>query len=136
MAQPHARLPALCVLRFSRAVPLLIAIAAFSVARPALAQTDGTWTSPFGGVWEDPSRWQSGQIADGAGATANFDFDINGGGTGIAADVTVSLGASHTVGILNIGDLDGTNKYTIGTNGGFSLVFDSGDVTDVVHAQL
>src|SRR5438874_8632917 len=103
MAQPHARLPALCVLRFFRAVPLLIALAAFCTSEIASA-TDGTWTSAFGGAWEDPSRWQSNQIADGAGSTADFDFDINGGGTGIIADINVQLNASHTVGILNIGD--------------------------------
>src|SRR5712691_8282730 len=108
------------------AVALLALGTFFLIGQPARA-TDGTWISNFSGSWDNPLDWSGGSIADGAASTANFNFDVAGGGQGITNNVNVSLdNASRTVGILNIGDLDGTNRYTISANGAFSLIFDNG----------
>ena len=49
-----------------------------SAALPARA-VDGVWTESTGlGVWSNPANWQSGNIADGTGSTANFNqVDVN-----------------------------------------------------------
>ncbi len=138
MAQTRPRPFASCVRKFSRAAPLLIALAGFATSKIA-SGTDGTWISGFSGSWDNPASWQSGNVADGAGSTANFNFDVAGGGAGITSDVNVQLDiSSHTIGFLNIGDLDGSNHYTISSLNPalYKLTFDSGDVTDAVHAQL
>ena len=105
----------------------LVTVGTFLLGQSAQAQTDGTWISNFSGSWDNPVNWSGGNIADGAGSTANFNFDVVGGGLGITNNVNVSLDiTSRTIGIVNIGDLDGTNGYTISTSGGFSLIFDNG----------
>ena len=105
----------------------LVTVGTFLLGQSAQAQTDGTWISNFSGSWDNPVNWSGGNIADGAGSTANFNFDVVGGGLGITNNVNVSLDiTSRTIGIVNIGDLDGTNRYTISTSGGLSLIFDNG----------
>src|SRR5205823_2850799 len=119
-----------------RAVLLLIALAAFCTSEIASA-TDGTWTSLFSGVWQDPTRWQGGVVAQGApgtqqfGATANFTTDIGAG-------IIVTIDDSRTIGILNIGDVNGSGTYTIAATGGFSLTFDNFDYINNIdnNAQI
>ena len=131
MAQPHSQLIAFYVRRFSRSVPLLIAASAFFISTIASA-TDGTWTSLVSGTWQNPANWQGGSVAQGADATANFTTDIG-------ASVTVTIDDfSRTIGTLNIGDVNGSGSYTIAATGGFSLIFDNFDYTNLIdnNAQI
>ena len=66
------------------------------------ANTDGTWTNTAGGTWSDADtgNWAGGIVADGSGYTADFNS------IDIVDTVTVSLGASRTIGNLIFGNTD------------------------------
>jgi autotransporter-associated beta strand protein len=97
----------------------------FSATSASIFATDGSWNVNASGDWSLATNWLSSNIADGAGATGNFLFDITTGRT-ITIDGAV---ASRTLGIMNIGDANATNNYTIGTSGGGTLTFDNGGST-------
>jgi autotransporter-associated beta strand protein len=81
------------------------------------------------GLWSDSTKWLSGAIADGAGATGNFTFNITGTHI-ITIDGAV---ASRTLGIMNIGDSAGSpSNYGIAATGGGTLTFDNSGL----NAQL
>ncbi|MDQ6913303.1 MAG: PEP-CTERM sorting domain-containing protein [Verrucomicrobiota bacterium] len=96
---------------------LLVSSSAFAV--------DGTWNIDAAGNWSLASNWLNSIIADGAGSTANFTFNITANRT-----VTIDT-ASRTLGVVNIGDADNTHNYTIA---GGSLIFDN--TPNSAHAQL
>lgn len=79
---------------------------------------DGTWINNGSSTWTTSSNWAdgpdagtTGDIADGAGFTANFST-LN-----ITADRTVTLGADRTIGNLIFGDTSGTQNWIL-TDGG------------------
>jgi fibronectin-binding autotransporter adhesin len=85
------------------------AVLAAAGSRDAIGQTNGTWIATAGGDWDVPGSWAGGTIADGVGATANFNtLDING-------PVPATLSTPRTVGTLNFGDT------AIATPGGWTL---------------
>jgi autotransporter-associated beta strand protein len=92
-----------------------------SLGLSASAQAaDGTWISTGGAAnWSLGTNWQSGTVADGIGATANFNNNIT-------TNSTITIDAAQTtrtVGILNIGDLTLADKaFTIQSG---TLVFDN-----------
>ncbi|MBN8708602.1 MAG: autotransporter-associated beta strand repeat-containing protein [Verrucomicrobia bacterium] len=80
----------------------------------------GSWNSNTDGNWSDSSKWLNGIIADGQGSTGNLTFNITPNRT-ITIDST-----SRTLGILNIGDTNATNSYTVASSGGAVLIMDNG----------
>jgi autotransporter-associated beta strand protein len=95
-----------------------------------LAGTNGSWNADVSDVWSNSARWLSNNIADGAGATGNFTFNITATRT-ITIDGAV---ASRTLGILNIGDTNASNSYTIAASGGGTLTLDN--TPNSANAQL
>lgn len=81
----------------------------------------GTWTNTAGGNWSTTTNWSGGTIADGATFTGDFStLDIT-GSTTVTIDTT-----SRTLGVLNIGDTNGSNIYTLTNSSGATLTFDNG----------
>ena len=78
-----------------------------------------TWTATTTGPWSIASNWSGGTIADGVGVTANLTSNITGART-ITIDST-----SRTLGIVNIGDTNHTNSFTLASSGGASLIFNN-----------
>src|SRR4051812_47757977 len=78
----------------------------------AVAGTNGTWTNTYsGGLWSNSANWSGGAVADGADATADFST------LDIAADYTVHLDSSRTIGNLIFGDTSPSNNWTVDNNG-------------------
>ena len=98
---------------------LVAAFATVALAASPSFATNGSWNADSDGNWSDTTKWLGGNIADGAGATANFTFNITG-------SRTVTLDSARTVGILNIGDPDGSDIYFFGAAAGVSLTLDNG----------
>jgi autotransporter-associated beta strand protein len=101
-------------------------------AAPALA-ADGTWNTDAGVGnlnWSNASNWLS-TVADGTGSIATFTFNITNNRT-ITIDGTGSSG-SRTIGILNIGDPNGSHQYVIAANNANTLTFDN---TGSTNAQV
>ncbi len=95
-------------------------IAAATFSTGAWAQTDGSWNVNNGGAWSNAANWLNNTIADGATATASFDFDITG-------DRSVTLDTSRTLGNLVFRDTDaGTNGWTLGASNASVLTLDNG----------
>lgn len=92
--------------------------------KKAPVDPDGTWIFNGSGNWSDTSKWTSsppGGVADGAGATADFST------LDITSSVTVTIDTtSRTLGILKVGDTNGSNSYTLTNSGGATLTFDNG----------
>lgn len=85
------------------ALAKLLAVAALLIIADAGDAADGVWNNTTGGVgllWSDSGNWQSGQIADGAGFTADFSqLDLQN-------NVNVDVDSSRTIGHLDFGDTD------------------------------
>jgi len=97
------------------AAAAVLVLAALSSPAPAAS---GTWTGTASGNWSDIGNW-SGTIADGATFTADLStIDQTG-------DITVTMDSSRTLAILNIGDTNNTNSYTIAGTGGGTLTLDN-----------
>jgi hypothetical protein len=87
------------------------------------AQTDGDWNVDAAGNWNDPDNWTSTpEVPGGIGSTVGLNFNITGN-----RNITINT-TPATVGILNIGDAEGTSAYTLQASGGGFLVFDNGDL--------
>ena len=106
---------------------ILVAVAAVAVmalaalSSPAQAAS-GTWIGTASGTWSTAGNWAGGTIADGATFTGDLST------VDLTADVTVTIDggvASRTLGILTIGDANGTNSYTIAGSGGGTLTLDN-----------
>src|SRR6476660_9396266 len=94
---------------------------------PAAPTASGVWISNASGNWSNGANWSAGLIPDGAGDVADFSM------TDLTNNVTVNLDGSRTVGFLEIGDTNATHKYTLSTQIGATLIFDTGAQT---HADL
>jgi hypothetical protein len=94
-------------------VPITLALA------PSLRAADGTWTANANGNWTDTTNWSGNITANGTSATANFTNNIT-------AARTVTLNATQTVGILNIGDTNQSHGFTITASTATPLVMDNG----------
>ncbi len=94
-------------------------VTATLLTSPYVFAADGSWNTDASGNWSVAGNWTP-SFPDGAGSTANLTFDITGN-----RQVTIDT-TSRTVGILNIGDPNGTNNYTLNASGGATLTMDNG----------
>jgi len=118
------------ILRSMRTRPVILAtriaaatgIAAVLCSTTPARATVGSWGGDTSDVWSNSGAWSGGTIPNGAGDTANFNFNIAGTRT-----VTIDgLNGSRTVGILSIGDSNNSNAYVIAANNSGKLIFDNG----------
>ena len=88
-----------------------------------LVAADGTWinTSATSSLnWVTTSNWASGTVAGGAGSTATITANQT-----INKQITLVTTGTTTIGVINIGDPDGSNGYTLSGGAGSSLTFDN-----------
>lgn len=102
-------------------LPILCAAALTVPYLSTLHAVDGTWNVNATGVWSAPGNWAGSAIADGAGSLGDFSQVNLTGNRTVTIDTT-----SRTLGILSLGDTDGTNGYLINASGGASLFLDNG----------
>ncbi|MGA2795967.1 MAG: PEP-CTERM sorting domain-containing protein [Thermoguttaceae bacterium] len=83
-----------------------VAVVIFASASCVWAWNDGTWIGTLNpGDWSDPGNWDSGTIADGDGATADFTINVPTGGVDV---INVDIGrAGQLIGLINFVDADG-----------------------------
>lgn len=100
------------------ALPLAV-MAALVSSSPTSQAANGTWNVDASGNWTTALNWLNNTIAGGSnGDIAAITFDIT-------ANQTVTVdGANKLIGVLNIGDTNGSNSFTV--SGGTSLVFNNG----------
>jgi len=79
-----------------------------------------TWIADSNGTWSDTNKWSGGNVASGAGFTADFST-LN-----ITAGHTVTLDASHSIGTLKFGDTAGAQSWNLSASGGSILTLDTG----------
>jgi autotransporter-associated beta strand protein len=106
-----------------------IVVAAFST--PLLAQTNGTWTNATSNsAWSTTTNWSGGLVADGVDAIADFST------LDIAANRTVNLGASRSIGTLIFGDATtASNNWALanGTGGPWTLTLATSSGAPVIQ---
>jgi fibronectin-binding autotransporter adhesin len=106
-----------------------IVVAAFST--PLLAQTNGTWTNATSNsAWSTTTNWSGGIVADGVDAIADFST------LDIAANRTVNLGASRSIGTLIFGDATtASNNWALanGTGGPWTLTLATSSGAPVIQ---
>lgn len=82
---------------------------------------DGVWTLNNNGNWTLTNNWAAGAVANGVSATAWFTNNIS------TATRTVTIdNTNRTLGVLNVGDADGTHGFVIAASGGSKLIFNTG----------
>jgi autotransporter-associated beta strand protein len=81
----------------------------------------GSWSADASGNWSDTTKWSSGFVANAASYTADFSA-IN-----IAADRTVTLDSSRSIGALKFGDAVGAQNWILNSSGGSILTLDLGN---------
>jgi len=80
----------------------------------------GTWNVDSDGTWNTPANWIPAAVpGTNTGDVVELNYDITTAGKTITIDTAVRLG------ILNIGDPNGSNTYTLALSSG-SLTFDNG----------
>ena len=124
--QPHL-LPITMKPPKNRFIAISAAFVGFSV--PAFADS-GTWnTTTSGALWTLNTNWLGSNIADGTGFTADFSqLDI-------AADTTVALNGTRTIGSLIFGDTTTATAGSWTLNGGANaLTLDGATPTITVNA--
>lgn len=99
-----------------RAVILCAAVAGVTLGSQAFSAVNGTWKDDSSGNWSD-AHWTGGNIADGAGAIADFST-LN-----ISKDRTVTFNTSRTLGTFKIGDNDSSpnESWTFKASSGKTL---------------
>jgi autotransporter-associated beta strand protein len=104
-------------------------VAAF--ASSLFAQTNGAWiNSTSNSAWSNSANWSGGIVADGADAIADFST------LDIAANRTVNLGASRSIGTLIFGDaITPSNNWTLanGTGGPWTLTLATSSGSPVIQ---
>ncbi|MFD0895273.1 autotransporter-associated beta strand repeat-containing protein [Luteolibacter ambystomatis] len=101
------------------------ACAVLNITLPAV-NGDGTWSSDSDGLWSDVTKWSGSFPANSTGYTANFST-LN-----IAADRTVTLDASRTIGNLSFGDTSGAQSWTLAASSGKTLTLDAASGTPAI----
>ncbi|MES2923567.1 MAG: LamG-like jellyroll fold domain-containing protein, partial [Verrucomicrobiota bacterium] len=94
------------------------AFAILTIQLPPVFSGNGTWSADANGNWSETAKWTSNLPANGIGNTANFST-LN-----IAADRTVTLDASRTIGNLQFGDTGGTQNWTLAAANGRVLTLE------------
>jgi len=114
------------VIKFSPSSPFTRAMRFSAVASVVLlgatvpaSALNSTWNVDASGSWSTPGNWSNG-IPTSAGDVANLTFNITTANRTVTIDTT-----PRTVGILNIGDPDNTNIYTVAASGGATLTLDN-----------
>jgi autotransporter-associated beta strand protein len=116
---------------------LPVAVAALAGLGVKAHGASGTWNLNNSGSWGTAGNWTGG-VPDAAGELADFSqLDIT-------ANRIVTLGANRTVGELRLGDLSGTNSYTIsGANsltlnqvGGAKIISSQSGGTNIISGTL
>jgi autotransporter-associated beta strand protein len=92
----------------------------------SISAGNGTWSTDASGNWSDTSKWSGGNLADGAGFTADFST-LN-----ITADRTVTLDSPRTIGTLIFGDTSGAQNWFLNSSGGNALTLSAGTPTIAV----
>jgi autotransporter-associated beta strand protein len=90
-------------LRSSVPAALGLTLAIFASSAHAAS---GTWNVDADSSWTTTSNWVDNIMADGAGFTANLTYDFT-------AARAISLPGVRTIGILNMGDTNGTHAVTL-----------------------
>jgi len=124
--------------RYFRGSGPLVAFITFASIAAAQAQTDGTWASNVAGDWHTAGNWIGGNIASGAGATADFST-LN-----ITEDHVIVLNAPVTIGTLRSQDLTTLSNSWVFTgdgpltldNGGSQPVFNILNRLPIISAPL
>ncbi len=128
-------------LKLSRSVFFLHGSALF-LGMSRVDGANGDWITNANGNWNTVTNWSSNPTIPGtvAGDMINFTNDITGNRT-----VTVN-NVSRTIGVLNIGDLNNTHRFTLQASGGASLIFsnqglgamlnETGSIADVISAPI
>ena len=109
--------------------PALAALLLIFASGPTLQAANGTWTTLNGTrTWGNATNWQSGEIADGAGSTADLST------VALTAAQTVNVDGNRTIGTLKIGSTSGTFAYTLATANSKTLTFDnSGAAAQIIN---
>jgi autotransporter-associated beta strand protein len=124
------------IFKFKLAAILTAIVASFLVTLTAHAQVNGTWTAltsgDASGNWSATANWLSGNVASGAGSTANFST------LDVTANSVVNLDMAPTVGNLVFGDsvpadLQGTNTWVVSGLNTLTLSTSSGTPTITVN---
>ncbi|PTX93910.1 hypothetical protein DB345_20265 [Spartobacteria bacterium LR76] len=104
----------------SRSALPLAAMAALVSSSPSSQAANGTWNVDAGGNWTTATNWLGNTIPGSSiGDVASITYDLT-------ANQTVTVdGTNKTIGILNIGDTNGTNSFTLSGNTA-SIFFDNG----------
>lgn len=95
-------------------------MAALVSSSPSSQAANGTWNVDAGGNWTTATNWLGNTIPGSSiGDVASITYDLT-------ANQTVTVdGTNKTIGILNIGDTNGTNSFTLSGNTA-SIFFDNG----------
>ena len=102
----------------------LLCVLLFGLNSQLFGQTNGTWTNTSATTslsWVTPSNWAGGVVAGGAGSTAT----ITANQTIAMKTISLSTNGTTTIGVISIGDPDGSSGYTLSGNTGSSLTFDN-----------
>jgi autotransporter-associated beta strand protein len=84
---------------------------------------NGTWYVDAAANWSDASKWTRTCVANGAGRTADFSV------LDIAANRTVTLDSSRSIGNLRFADESGSQAWTLASSAGSVLTLDTGSAT-------
>ena len=106
----------------SHRLPYAVFLSALAVSFGLVSQLSAqSWNQTAAGTtydWNNSGNWTA-TFPNAAGATANVNNNI-------AGNQTIRFNQAITVGILNLGDSDGSNAFTLSTGTAGSLTFDSG----------
>ncbi|GAT32578.1 PEP-CTERM protein-sorting domain-containing protein [Terrimicrobium sacchariphilum] len=103
----------------SRSALPLAALAALVSSSPISQAANGTWNVDATGNWTTASNWLNNTIPGSSiGDVASFTYDLT-------ANQTVTVdGTNKIIGVLNIGDTNGTNSFSL--SGNTALYFNNG----------
>ena len=96
-----------------------VATVFFLTVSGSVFAVDHSWLTDANENWNTSGNWTNG-VPNAASDTANLTLDITGNRV-----VTINT-TSATIGILNIGDTNGSNVYDLTNSGGATLTFDNG----------
>jgi hypothetical protein len=101
--------------------PLWLGCSLIATIAAATAQTNGRWTGATSSVapaanYTEPTNWESGLIADGADAVANYVFNpiSDNGAAGVSLAGGTVFDAPRTLGYMVFEDIAGFGGATIG----------------------